>query len=67
MHVNRYSTTNLQLGCSLFGIGENIEFEEKAESHIRSYRDPHHVGTEGLERREKSRSRRNHGQPWRSR
>ena len=54
-------TTNLKLVYSFVEIGENIEFEEKDISHMRSYHDPHDMGTEGLERREKSPSRHNLG------
>jgi hypothetical protein len=44
-------TTNLQLVYSFDEIRENIEFEEKAISHMRSYHYPHDMGTEGMERR----------------
>ena len=42
------TTNHLQLVYSFFEIGENIEFEKKAITHMRSYHDPHYGGTEGM-------------------
>ena len=60
INTRQQDTTNLRLVYLFFEIGENNEFEEKTISHMCSYHDPT-MGTEGLENKEGSSSRRHLG------